>query len=463
VLRYLVIAGLILSGIADSVCQTVSVDPDDVLRTGADQVVGINVNFLRDADANRLGDARPLVEALRDMGARWLRYPGGEKSDWHFFAAAPYAKPDPQAFSWYGTVKGERLDFDQYIEIVREVGAEPYVVVAYDSVERTGVDRQTYLEHAVGWVRYAKEKGYEVRYWEIGNENWHHGTATPGVMAEVVREFSEAMKAVDPAIKTGSNGSNKEWWDAFLPSAAAHLDFISVSHYNAWGWKAYDFYPERPSSMLIRDVRRAIKAIEQLPEPARDRIELVVAETNSKDYSENGWPDDNDLGHAIVAFDTLGQLIQQPKVTAAMLWNTRWMEDTDASKSLFYGLGPANEFTPTGRAVAIWGNFAEDLMVAATSDRKSLQPYVTRSTDGERLTLFLINKSVQPVEKVSIMLPGDHAYRVMRAHRFEGSGSGDLHPEWTESVKGVEVQSDRISLPNVSGPSVTVVFLRRVE
>ncbi len=33
--------------------------------------------------------------ALRDMGALWLRYPGGEKSDYYLWAHPPHARPRP--------------------------------------------------------------------------------------------------------------------------------------------------------------------------------------------------------------------------------------------------------------------------------------------------------------------------------------------------------------------------------
>ena len=53
------------------------VDTQRVLRDGANQWLGINLNYIRDTGANRPAQARPLDKALKEQGVRWLRYPGG--------------------------------------------------------------------------------------------------------------------------------------------------------------------------------------------------------------------------------------------------------------------------------------------------------------------------------------------------------------------------------------------------
>lgn len=130
-----------------------TVHPEQVLREGADRWLGINLNYIRDLDVNRPAGSRPLAAALDDLGVRWLRFPGGEKSDFHRFAKPPYAKPKPVSLGWYQEPQGKRMDFDAYIAICRKRGAEPYVVVACDSPERTGATWDEQLAHAVAWVR----------------------------------------------------------------------------------------------------------------------------------------------------------------------------------------------------------------------------------------------------------------------------------------------------------------------
>ena len=54
-----------------------------------------------------------------------------------------------------------------------------------------------------------KEKGYDVKYWEIGNETYLPGTyypATAREYAEAFGKYARAMKGVDPSIQIGAVG-----------------------------------------------------------------------------------------------------------------------------------------------------------------------------------------------------------------------------------------------------------------
>ena len=118
--------------------------------------------------------------------------------------------------------------------------------------------------NAVEWVRYANiRKKYNVQYWEIGNENWHNKTGTPEELSEIVVEFSQAMKAVDPNIKVGASGKSDTWWKDFLPRTAQHIDFLVVSEYPCWEWRGYDYYRDHKTINLIPTATIAADAIIQ--------------------------------------------------------------------------------------------------------------------------------------------------------------------------------------------------------
>ena len=55
-------------------------------------------------------------------------------------------------------------------------GANPYIVVNYDSVNKAGSDYgyNDMRDAAAAWVAYAKSKGYNVRHWEFSNESLHY-------------------------------------------------------------------------------------------------------------------------------------------------------------------------------------------------------------------------------------------------------------------------------------------------
>jgi alpha-L-arabinofuranosidase len=132
------------------------VNTEKILADTSQKPIGITVNYLRDEDEN-YETARKLTDALKEMAVGHLRYPGGEKSDFHLFSTEPYEKPEPQVYGFYkNQIDGYKLmDFDSFISNTREVGAIPHIVVGYDSFERTGIARSQYLQNAVEWVRYA--------------------------------------------------------------------------------------------------------------------------------------------------------------------------------------------------------------------------------------------------------------------------------------------------------------------
>ena len=264
--------------------EEVVVYADRVVRRGADRFFGINLNYIRDRDSNR-PTARSLDDALREAGVRFLRYPGGEKSNFYLWSEPPYEKPHPSSLGSYAGPAGDRMDFDEYMTHVRKIGAEPYVVVGCTTHARSGRTKAQWLESAVAWVRYSNVvKKYGVRYWEIGNENWHNDAFKPTEMAEIVKEFSVAMKAVDPEIRIGASGDNDAWWSRFLPPAAPYLDFLTVSQYTGWEWGGYDRFLHGPE--LIETAKGALRAIDRYTAPFdRTRLHVIVAETNAKDYS----------------------------------------------------------------------------------------------------------------------------------------------------------------------------------
>ncbi len=463
-LRHLAVA-LLLAGCArDAVLprsqETVAfaVLPHQVLRSHADRVVGINLNYIRDDDANRPPGARPLAVALGDMGASWLRYPGGEKSDfidWGADGAGRFGPP--RSLGPYAGFRGRRLDFDRFMALARAVGAEPMVVVGWANPAAGGPGLEAQVRQAARWVRYANRvRGYGVRYWEIGNENWHRGTARPAEMAAVVAAFSRAMRAEDPAIRLGSSGSGPRWWAAFLPAAAAHLDFVTVSLYNAWGWKSYARWLRQPEPDLVAAIREAREAVTR--HAGGRRLPVLVAETNSKDYSPGGWPGRNNLGHALVTFDTLGQLLADPGVPAALLWGTRWMRDSEARRDQFYALDSRNQLLPSGRALALWGRFLQRDLLAVRGGTRHLSARASASADRRRLAVWLLNRGPRPVSTL-VQLPSAPGWRVVDGGILHGRGPDDSSPVWS-SVEPGGLRGDqlRVDLPPFS---VTVVQLVR--
>ena len=408
----------------------ITIDTSKIIADNRSKSVGININYLRDADANRTG--KPLHEALTDMGVKRLRYPGGEKSNRHFFAKPPYELCEPAASGYYAERMKESavMDFDMFIDLVRKIEAEPHVNVAFHHSEKTGVPIETYIEHAAAWVRYANiKKGYGVKYWEIGNENWLD-KYPPEETAYYIKDFSQAMKRADPSIKICASGCNSEWWEKFLPIAKPYVDVLTVSDYCASGWGNYDHYANQNSLPLIGQAETAIKAIDQYAPEYADNMEVVISELNSMDYSENGWAPSNNLGHSLVTFDQFGKLLTNSHVSYGMLWNTRWMNQNEQYEKIWYGLDEHNEPLPSGMAVKLWGKFLRDTFLQA-EDEGNLTVYSCKDQTG--LSVYILNK--YPTEAVREIVADGSAININSAYVYSGESPDDIYPVLREYTK----------------------------
>ena len=156
-----------------------------------------------------------IAAALEKIPRKVLRYPGGTVADnFHWetnmldnHCMFPYEEGETES------------DFDEFMSFCNKIGAEPILVVNTQS---------WFLQHkieegaqeAADWVRYCKEKGYRIKYWEIGNETYWHPVMTAKEYGALVNVYAKAMKAVDPDILVSANGH----WDPEMVGTKERMD-----------------------------------------------------------------------------------------------------------------------------------------------------------------------------------------------------------------------------------------------
>jgi hypothetical protein len=433
------------------------------------EVVGLNVNaFLDHADARARGEG--MAAALRRAGVRSLRWPGGEKSDALAWSTPPFEASRLTLIrtgpgEWPSSARGlvaedgrtwlrPPLEFDEFIALCREVGAEPVVVVAFDSMYKPsgpgGVapTRQQLLELAAAWVRYANiERGYGVKWWELGNESYfasYNGGAKAADYARDFVAFADAMRAVDPAIQLGANadllpdrpgqldraeGDARGWLPTLLEVAGDHMDFLAVHDYPCYGWGSYAPY-EAGGRNLAFGIRNVDTQLAEWEGKTGRRIRMAVTEFHSADWrghpKNEGWQHVNNLGHALVAADQIGGYLATPRVAHAQLWNTRWTKNETAPE-LWDTLDAENRLLPAGEMLALWSGALLDEVVSveAAPAGTRLLAFAQRSQDGTRLRMMVINPAREP-----LALRLDGAWNPIRMVGISGA-----HPDATELVR----------------------------
>jgi hypothetical protein len=285
------------------------------------------------------------------------------------------------------------------------------------------------FEAAREWVRYANiTRGYNVQYWEIGNESWqphYNGQASASDYARDLVQFSSAMKGVDPTIKIGANGESWDWWRTVLTGASSAIDFLAVHNYPPYEWGSYSYYQNSDPPLLdvVETARGAIASY--APAADRARLEVAVTEANAADWS-GAWRNVNDTGHALVVFDMVGRHMTNG-VAFTQLWNTRWSgADTAPVPRLIDTFDSNNNLQATGSALAIWGQFLKERMVLSTSTAR-VRTYATYSPGNRTVTAFLINKDTQSRE-VTVRIENLSASVVVNKWVFKGTGPDDVRP-----------------------------------
>lgn len=433
---------------------TVTVNARAGLAAVDPTAVGVN-HAIWDAE---LG-TNAVADLLKDAGVGAMRYPGGSYSDIYHWrdhtAPGGYVAPN--------------TSFDHFMAGVRRAGAQPVITANYG----TGTP-----EEAAEWVRYANvEKGYGVKYWEIGNENYgngHYGSGweadnhpdkSPNQYARLVVEYASAMKAVDPTIKVGAVlTSPGEWpdgitaagdagsWNQVVLSIAGPVVDFGILHW----------YPGGSGAEVLTKTDRVAHMVRLAREQARRfagrELPLAMTEVNTS-YGRNTQPG------ALFAADAYATLL------ANGVFNVDWWNvhngmgtvSTVAGHTDYDDFGllssgncagdvcqPAlnTPFAPY-HALAMVSRFARpgDRFVAASSTDPLLRAHATRRTDGG-LAVMLVNQDPDAAKTVSLRYAG---YAPAADARVLTFGNGDA---------GIATTSGSASEATLPPYSITTLVLR---
>ncbi|MEU6727260.1 cellulose binding domain-containing protein [Nonomuraea wenchangensis] len=403
------------SSAADPSPVAVTVNARAALATVPETGIGANHAIW---DSNLGTDA--VADTLKAAGVKLLRYPGGSYSDIYHWethtAPGGYVAPN--------------TDFDTFMRGVRRTGAQAMVTANYG----TGTAAE-----AAAWVRQANvTKGYGVKYWEIGNENYgngHYGSAweaddhadkSPAEYARHVVAYADAMKAVDPTIKIGAvlttpanwpdaivgEGDDGSWNKVVLSAAGSKIDFVILHWYPG----ALDRTGHVPD--MIRLTREQIA---KYAGAGADRIGIAMTEFNTGS-SSNGT---NTQPGALAAADAYATLLANG-VFSVDWWNvhngigtvTEVEGHTDYGD---FGLLSSGTCTADGSvcepalntpfapyyALQMVSRFARpgDQFVRAATDQPKVTAHAARRPNGD-LAVMLVNTSSDTSYPVTIGYAG---------------------------------------------------------
>ncbi len=519
----------------DAAPRPIRIDLAKIVTRSAPGRLGLNLNCLLDGSWLQPGafDGPPLATALKQLGVNFLRYPGGELADNLLWSRPPFEKPLPtlaraDGKTWPsgdarwvnadGSFVKPPLDFDQFITLCRESGAEPVVVVCYDnlyppagSAAAPGPTREELIATAVGWVKYANiTRGYKVKYWELGSQSWrlrYNGGASAADYAHDLQDFSRAMKAVDASIQIGANGPvtkeavgerdqlekrSQPWWEVVLSNSASEFDYLVIDDYPCTGWGGFDAYSTKTQASPLGKVLDRMGETIRYWAPDRPELGVAIAQTSSADLTPPAaskaaatpWAPINNLGHGLVLLDQLLSYASYPQLRYACVWVSRWLEqvaggvagsdledsELTASKedtkslhspptarpSLWDTLGSANEPHATGMALKA----AAELVgpgreFLAVEPAAGVRTVATLAPQLGHVQIALINQ-VAVSQRVIVVITNGQIQGEASARVWRGSGPEETKPAWT-SWEPVAFEPDNRLLLELAPASLTIL------
>ncbi len=351
---------------------------------------------------------------LQEMAVQALRFPGGSLSDEYHWATNTTRN---NTWTW-------ATSFDAFAGVALTTPAQVYITANYGSGT---------AQEAADWVRYSNiTRGYNFKYWEIGNENfgsWEYDTHAapwdPYTYAIAFRDYMTLMKAADPTIKVGAvlvTGEDSYTNNANHPAVNPRTSKV----HNGWtpvllttlkslgvtpDFAIYHRYEQAPGqesdSLLLQSAKSWPNDAANLRQQLNDylggtssNVELVVTEHNSV-YSNPG-KQTTSLVNGLFMADSLGQILKT-EFRALLWWDLRNSQENNNNSPSLYGwrlygdygvLSPQSIRYPSFYIIKLMRYFARggDTVVQATSDNPLLAVYAVKRANGS-LTLLLVNKS----------------------------------------------------------------------
>ena len=435
----------------------VTVDATHAIRTIDTRHFGLNA-----AVWDAAFDTPTTMALLTEMGNRTLRFPGGSLSnDYHWQTNTT----GTNTWTW-------ATSFDAFAHVATATAANVFISVNYGSGTAT---------EAAEWVRYANvTKGYGVKYWEIGNENYG-GWETdqnvrphdPYTYATRFKDYHDRMKAVDPAIKIGAvaitgedsyanytdhpatnprTGQPHNGWTPVMLTTLKSLgvtpDFLIHHRYAQGPGAESDSGLLASSSGWSADAADLRRQLGDYLGAAGAGVELVATENNSV-YTAPG-KQTTSLVNGLFLADSIGEAMKT-EFNGVVWWDLRNAQEAgnNNASSLYgwrlygdYGIvtdatpaGPADRY-PTFYVAKLLRHFVRggDRLLSASSDYGLLTVHAARRAD-DTLTLLVINKSPTAALDASITFTGYAPHGTFSAHAYgipqdeaarTGVGSADI-------------------------------------
>lgn len=299
---------------------TLSVDAGTKISTFSNDMLGVaygNWEFNKAWGKPFLGSQtmQPLTDAMKKIDSGIIRYAGGNWINDTAWSREPQRRPSDGGFTIRGRTYKYHFGTDEmeYLnKYADEIGAEVMI-----QVNLTENDPEMWAD----MVRYVNvEKGYNFKYWELGNENeatWNEYLEADEYMRRF-QSYAGVMRSVDPNIIIVGNGAASAYEEFRAPeSVVTELRQIPQSGGDGITWHWYLEWQDNSMNKIFRYSNPGAHSLTD-PEHRKSRQWGDIATQRIEEEALDG----TDLLHGVTEINTLAENrnhIQQNHVAALFL------------------------------------------------------------------------------------------------------------------------------------------------
>lgn len=395
-------------------------DSDGDLRITFDTEGCIDIGCVSLMNKNNFRGMRiDVIEAMKDIGIKLLRWPGGNfagEYNW-FDGLLPVDERAPFESYLHLETQPHTLGYDfheigtdDFIALCREIGAEPFITI--NPAWNTPEENAAWVEYCNGdantvYGNLRAQRGnaepYNVMLWSLGNEfGYGHmeGDNSANGYSHLVRENGIKMLEVSPNLTLCSSGPypNKEWVEYSAKPLADIAKFISL-HYYACGHKNELSYAS--AAEIEKSYKNCVAAVKTAQSKIQNMRELLGNDSVKISFDEwnvwYGWYRPSCVIDGIFAAMMINMFIQESQNSGVGFAcqfeavNESAIKVTPSSASL----------TATGQALALMKlhaggtlHYADDCSIVTEKEGKVTITIVNSSYDTQKTVLFECNKDI---------------------------------------------------------------------
>jgi hypothetical protein len=416
------------------------------------------------------------LSAMKATGTRFIRWPGGSNSDAYHWQNNSFCN---------GMYMNPNSTFENFMNLIAIPGNyEVAITVNYGS--NSSCNGGGDPNEAAAWVKYIKDRNYNIHYWTVGNEvfgGWEYDLHNPAhdpntYVAAMLGSngYYQKMKTQDPTaqigvVAEGAGWNNWDGWDKTVLSNAPY-DFVEIHWYAQQPFQESDSYLLNQAPVDLRNVIGATRSeLTQAGRPANTPI--LIGEFNSVAYNQGKQT--TSIVNALFAGMAFGEVLNN-NVQMATWWfgygggcngggnnssslygwqNFGAYDQVASNWSCNGGYVPDGVVMPNGRALNLVSQFAvpgNNMLSASIVDSSVSNVRVYGATQGSGYSVMLFNLDPAATKNVTVGVSNaaGSSYSVSSATYGKQQYDDSRNGVWTGPVSkslGTVGTSVAVSLP----------------